>query len=218
MQNTKGKLPHYFMYAKDKTKEQVERINNIGVNKLKKSVIKDVRINFQLKGEFDYKNLMFHEDVKIGSEMAKEIIDIYRKVDLKKRYILTEDKDNSKYNSYKFTYQRIRQEILEVNPNIFYVVDVLVKFLYSHRNSKFKTTLWECFGDVMCENIERNIRVKYKYCEVCGDLIEESSNFKNKYCSICAKERERENTKKRVYKYRNSKKSNGLNTDKSPTV
>jgi arsenate reductase-like glutaredoxin family protein len=189
IQCTKGKLPHYFMYAKDKTKEQVEKINNIGVNKLKKSIIKDVRINFQLEGDFDYTKLMFHDDVKIGSNSAKEIIDIYRKLDLKKRYILTEDKDDGKYNSYKYAYQKIRREILEVNPNILYVVDVLVKFLYSHRNSKFKTTLWECFGDVICGNIQRNVEVKYKYCEVCGDLIEDTVHNK-KYCDICFKEKE----------------------------
>jgi hypothetical protein len=202
IQHTKGKLPHYFIYAKDKTKEQVEKINNIGVNKLKKNIIKDVRINFQLKDDFDYTKLMFHDDVKIGSNDAKEIIDIYRKLDLKKRYILTEDKDDGKYNSYMFTYQKIRREILEVNPNILYVVDVLVKFLYSHRNSKFKTTLWECFGDIICDNIKRNVDVKYKYCEVCGDLIEVNSNRVER-CKTCAKEEWKKYNAKKQKQYRN---------------
>lgn len=206
--HTKGKLPHYFMYAKDKTRKQVEPINDIGVNKLKKKIIKDVRINFQLENKFDYKMLMFHDKVGLNSNEAEMIIKKYKELDWKKRYMMDEDKDDDKYNSYKYTYQKIRGEILAVNSNILYVVDVLVKFLYHHRNSKFKTTLWECFGNVIYENIQRNVKVKYKYCEVCGDLIEESSNYCNKYCKICAKEKERESwklSKRKAKKYKHSK-------------
>ena len=206
VQHTKGKLPHYFIYAKDKTNKQVESINNIGVNKLKKKIIKDVRIDFQLNGEeFDYTKLMFHDDVDLTTKEAEEIVETYRKLDLKKRFLLTEDKDDDKYNSYKYTYLQIRKKILEVNPSTLYVVDVLVKQLYHERNSKFKTTLWECFGDVIYNNIESNMRIKYKYCEVCGDLIEVVNN-KIKYCKECGIEEKKDKDRIRMYSIRKKSK------------
>ena len=79
--------------------------------------------------------------------------------------------------------------MLKVNYNVNYVVDVLVEYLYGHKHSRFKTTLWSSFGDVIVENLKFNIVMDQTYCEVCGDLIEKTSNNK-KYCIECAKEME----------------------------
>ena len=50
-----------------------------------------------------------------------------------------------------------------------------------------KDTLWLCFGDIIVENIKRNVKVKYIYCEKCGTLVEQVNN-KIKYCKKCARE------------------------------
>ena len=68
-----------------------------------------------------------------------------------------------------------------------YVTDVLIEYLYNHKKSNFKTTLWECFGDVIVDNLRMNIDTKYVYCDICGDLISPTNN-KMKYCQQCARE------------------------------
>lgn len=195
----KVKLPHFFIYAKEKKKHQVEKANNTNVNKLRK-IIKNKRLYFEDidDKDIDYKVLMFHDDVNLESEAAQDVLRIYRKLDLKQHFLLS--KEDGRYNNYYFTYQDIRSQILSVNPNMLYVTDVLVKYLFS-KNSRFKTTLWWCFGDVVLENIKRNVEVKYIYCDVCGDIIEVSGR-NNKYCDDCSKEMEKNFTKLRVKKYR----------------
>jgi len=194
---TKSKTPHFFIYAKDKDKNKVEKINNSVVNRLNK-IIPNPNIKFNAigLGTFDYKMLMKDDNIKLDSGIIKK----YKELDLKKHFIISkvdEDKSNM-----KFLYQEIRREILELNSDIHYVVDVLVKYLYEYKKSNYKTTLWECFGDMLVINLRRNVEVNKIYCEVCGDLINQSNN-KTKYCPDCAKEIEKENWVKRKRKQRN---------------
>jgi arsenate reductase-like glutaredoxin family protein len=200
---TKVKLPHFFRYAKDKEINQVEKINKSTVNRLRK-IIKNKNINFEdfISQEFDYTNLMYDEKVGVKSDDAEAIIKLYKKLDIRKQFIMSDS--NETHNNYSVIYSNIRNEILSLFKDITYVVDVLVKQLYYYQNSRFKTTLWNCFGDVLLRNIEMNINIKYKYCDICGDIIEETINNK-KYCNECAKEIDREKARDRMKKLRCSK-------------
>lgn len=107
-----------------------------------------------------------------------------------------------------YQYKKIKEEILKINNNIIYVTDVLIKYLYSKKKNNKKITLWECFGDIILENLKNNLTKGFKKqaieCERCGKLIEKTSE-RTKYCSTCAKEIEKENHKKRNKKWYKNK-------------
>lgn len=185
---TKLKVPHFFTYAKDKEKTQVEPINGSAVNKLNK-IIPNPNISFKAAnlGRFDYKKLMKNSK----TELDEIIIKKYAELDLKKHFMTTK-KHDEEINNITYLYQKIKTEMLETNSDEHYVTDVLVKYLYKEKKSSFKTTLWECFGDVIVENLKENITKAldegYTMCEICGERIEMASpNSKVKYCKECAR-------------------------------
>lgn len=184
---TKAKVPHFFIYAKDKHKRNVEKTNDSVVNRLEK-IIPNPRINFQSDGlgKFDYKNLMRDKYTNVYEDIVKK----YTELDLKKHFMVDSEKDK-KANEFHYQYQEIKKSILEINPDVNYVTDVLVEYLYGQKNSKFKTTLWECFGDVIVQNLKMNVGFNKVYCDGCGDLIEKVTN-NQKYCKECWKEKQKE--------------------------
>ena len=198
---TKLKVPHFFIYAKDKAKDQVEKANNSVINRLHKFIPNKI-INFKLAefGKFNYKNLMRNEDI----ELDENIINKYLELDLKKHFMFS-DTEDEEYNNITYTYQKIKSELLKVNSDVYYVTDVLVKYLYKKKRSQYKDTLWLCFGDIIVENLKNNIKEKYIYCEKCGTLVAQNNN-KTKYCSKCAREIKMELDRKRMQEVRNSRK------------
>jgi hypothetical protein len=201
---TKSKVPHFFIYAKDKDKNQVEDINDSTVNKLNK-IIPNPNINFNALnlGEFDYMMLMKNKNV----ELDTEIIRTYTKLDLKKHFMINSHDEES--SNIVYLYEEIKNKILEVNNDVNYVVDVLVKYLYEVKQSSFKTTLWECFGDVIVENIKENINSDYTPCERCGKRLKIKNN-QSKYCTKCAKDVKKEQNRIADKKYKEKKRSEKL--------
>jgi len=198
---TKYKVPHFFIYAKDKKKYEVEEINKSVVNRLEK-IIPNPQIKFKSIGldNFNYKMLMGN-DVDILEANAVDIINKYTELDLRKRF-MTITKDEDVTSDTLYLYKDIRNQILDVNYNIKYVVDVLVKYLYEQKESSYKTTLWSSFGNVIIDNIKNNINTKlnegYLQCEECNNLILPTNN-KMKYCDYCAREIKNEQNKKYYY-------------------
>ncbi len=200
-QYTKNKVPHFFIYAKNKSKKQVEERNNSTVNMLR-SIIPNKNIDFKSIGlnNFDYKMLMDDSDVDITTDNAIKIIDKYVELDLKKYFIINKDEDdNDKIKNILYMYKIVREDILKVNANINYVTDVLIEYLYGYKKSNFKTTLWSSFGDVIVENIKKNINLKiaegYIQCTECNKLIKPTNN-RQMYCKECWKEIRREQNRK----------------------
>ena len=196
---TKAKVPHFFIYAKDKKIENVEKINNSVVNRLV-NVINNPKFEFKLSGvgRFDYTTL----DILQNTELNQDIIDLYEKLDLNKFSMMNNKKD---HENYRYVYFDIRNQLLFLNSDIKYIVSVLVNYLYGVKKVKNKITLWECFGDIIIDNIKANIKEKYIYCEQCEVLVEKTSN-KTKYCKKCAREMQKnaklENWNKNKEKYR----------------
>ena len=188
---TKSKTPHFFIYAKDKTKDKVEKKNNSVVNRLEK-IIPNPNIKFSSTniGKFNYKMLLKNRN--IGSD--KTIIDKYIELDLKKHFIINKNGNDGKIGNILYLYKLIRYEILKVNDNIDYVTDVLVEYLYKYKESNYKTTLWECFGDIIVDNLKNNIGHTI-ICDICGKRIH-PSNLTHKYCKECAKEIKLENDRR----------------------
>lgn len=180
---TKSKTPHFFIYVKDKKENNVAQINNSVVNRLSK-LIKNTRLTFTDNGleKFDYKMLMRNKYV----ESNKDIIDKYTELDLRQHFLINPN-DDKKKNKFNYKYESIKNQILMINPDIYYVTDVLVQYLYQEKKSSYKTTLWECFGDIIVENLNINVSKKNIYCKECGVLVEQTAKY-HKYCKICAKE------------------------------
>jgi len=195
---TSGKLPYFFIYAKDKKRHQVEARNESTVNMIK-SIIPKHHIDFRKSnvGKFDYKLLMSDSSIKI-KHINNGIIDLYTELDLHKYFMI--NYVDEKENNLTYMYQEMREKLLEVEQDIDIVVDTLVGFLYKYKKSSYKISLWECFGDVLVDNLKNNINQPldngWMQCEVCGDRIPYYNN--RLYCEICQNEENKKNTKFRM--------------------
>jgi hypothetical protein len=205
---SKKKVPYFFQFAKDKEETNVEKINNSTINKLTE-VIPNKRINFvKVAGKFDYKNLMKNKRYKIDDELSKHIIEEYIRLDRSKsNTVKNQVKENDKINS-KIElqiYKHILYYLLKIKHDSYYITDVLVKYLFDEKNSKFKDTLWNCFGKEIVRNIEHNV-LGIKKCLCCGTKIEKINS--KKYCDECHEQirikQNREKAQKYYYKNKNS--------------
>jgi len=178
-QYTKAKVPYFFMYAKDKTENQVEEINNSVVNKLD-GIITDRRLKFSLKefGKLDYTMLMNNPSIEIDNE----IINTYTKLNRKYHYkVNMEDCDNKNM-------VHIATEIKDKMSTFKYseidITDMLVKQLYGLKHSRSKESLWFCYGDIIVNNLKRNIGNKTAVCQHCGKRFEKENEWQE-YCIDC---------------------------------
>lgn len=201
-QYTNKKLPHFFIYIKDKKKktDQVEIANNSLINRLEK-IIQNPNINYNIHncGKFDYKNLMSVKDISIDDIIAKKIIGKFTKDSFNIKDFKHEDSENEIKNDYSNI--QIRNNMSVVCDNVDYLVNVLVKYYYSN-NIEDKRTLWEVYGDVIINNIKQNVDLNTILCSKCGKRFKPNNN-KQKYCEECAKEIERENWRRSKKKTRN---------------
>ncbi|MCY8229260.1 hypothetical protein MOC30_16860 [Bacillus spizizenii] len=183
----KNKVPHFFINAKDKEEHSVESINESTVNKLD-SIIPNDRINFAaVAGKFDYRFLLKNKEIKLNEAVINE----YKRLDRNKKWLMNDDE--IKPGQRLYVYKIIKQKLLEIHNDDGFITDVLVKHLYK-KKSKFKSTLWECFGDIVLENIKHNLKT-FKGCCICGKAFKPTSN-KAKYCQSCGKKKERDKYKK----------------------
>ena len=72
-------------------------------------------------------------------------------------------------NQDMYKYKNMREKIIEESgEDIKYIVNTLVAYLYTVRKTSAKKGLWDCFGDVMIDNIQNNLDPKSRICIVCG--------------------------------------------------
>ncbi|WP_303752882.1 hypothetical protein [Bacillus velezensis] len=174
----KNKVPHFFINAKDKEEHSVELINESTVNKLD-SIIPSDRINFAaVVGKFDYRFLLKNKEIKLDDAIISE----YKRLDQNKKWLM--NNEDIKPGQKLYVYKVIKDRLLKIHNDEQYVADVLVKYLYK-KKSKFKSTLWECFGETLLENLRHNLKT-YRGCCSCGKMFK-STSHKAKYCPTCAK-------------------------------
>lgn len=200
-QYIKKKVPNFFMEAKDKEKHQVEPINDSTVNKLRK-IIPNKPIRFEkIAGKFDYKLLM-SANVNIDKEIVKE----YRRLERSKRWLIRASGTTNRREGKLFVDLHIREQLKTICEDEDRIVNVLIQELYAKTNSPNKTTLWDCYGEIILMNLRSNLQGT-KQCDDCGIRIE-TYNTK-KYCNKCAEEKER--LRKRNWK----RKKNGSENETS---
>lgn len=179
-QATKGKLPHYFKYAKDKTDTQVEPPNNSTMNRICQS-IPNSRVKFvKMCDQFDYRMLM---NLNYGFSITEDnlIVERYNYWN-RHQYLFNTEAENAKQEDI-YMFQQIRKHILEeTNEDINVIVNTLVMYLYTIKPNNVKKTLWASFGDVLVENLKKNTEGLGKVCQECGDRFH-SLQSNHRYCS-----------------------------------
>lgn len=184
------KTPHFFMYAKDKEKEQVEPINNSAVNRLDHYVKgKNLIYKIDRLDKFDYKMLMHNPDIIINKHLIHEYVRLNKiyhfKVNMK-----TSSTSNSNIS---YIAKEIKENLSEYCDDEKVIVDMLIKYLYGVKNSKSKESLWFCYGDVIVNNLKSNLADnKLQYCYDCGQRFRPNSPA-HKYCNVCHEKYKKKN-------------------------
>lgn len=195
----KSKVPYFFIEAKGKEKNKVEPINNSTVNKLRK-IIPNKRIKFEeVAGKFDYRVLMNERVERIDQKLINKYDELVRS----KKKLVRNKKFKNKREGQLYVDKYIKNELLNVLPNIDRVVNILVEELYGIRKSKDKTTLWNSFGDILVMNIRENLKGT-KQCESCGKRIK-IINSQTKYCKECFIMLRKDYKRLKEREYRNKK-------------
>ena len=177
---TKAKPPYFFIYAKDKTKSQVEPPNNSTMNRICQS-IPNTRVKFvKMCDNFDYRMLM-NLDYGFSISEDNQIVERYNYWN-RHQYLFNTEAENTKQED-MYMFQQIRKHILEeTNEDINVVVNTLVMYLYTIKTNNMKKTLWASFGDILVENLKKNTASLGKVCEECGDrFVSLQSN--HRFCS-----------------------------------
>ena len=171
---TKAKVPYFFQFAKDKELEQVERPNESAMNRLS-AYIPDKRISYcKTIGKFDYRMLM---NLDYGFDIREDslIIERYEYYNQNKDKIF--NIDDGKYLNQMDCYlpKYVRDKIIEeTRYDLDYITNTLVVYFYTIKKSSNKELLWSCFGDIIVENLKKN--VKGKICPICGKRFEPNNN------------------------------------------
>lgn len=185
------KVPHFFIYAKGKSKSNVEELSNCNIDRIS-NVVKSNRIVFKdLLGKYSYKILMNNPQIDIKTEKAQEVINLYKEIDnVNLRRLSHTDWDNVDFWEQKKIYLQIQfdsnkqrelfAEIIGMPEE--YISDVLVKALQDDVN---KDTLWRLFGEVIYRNIEKNLSGT-KICKKCGNRFHYDTSIVGKPSSLCA--------------------------------
>lgn len=185
------KVPHFFIYAKGKSKDNVEELSNCNIDRIS-NVVKSNRIVFKdLLGKYSYKILMSNPYIDIKSEKAQEIINLYREIEnVNLRRLSHTDWDNIDFWEQKKIYLQIQfdsnkqrklfTDLIDMPEE--YISDVLVKALQDDVN---KDTLWRLFGEIIYHNIEINLNGT-KICKKCGNRFQYDPSSIGKPNSLCA--------------------------------
>ncbi|WGT37968.1 hypothetical protein QH639_19390 [Lysinibacillus sp. 1 U-2021] len=196
-ESIKGKVPYFFIEAKNKDKDNVSDITKSTVNRLRK-IIPNRNIKFEaITGEFDYKMLMSEEIEYVN----RKVVETYRRLNRNKEFIIRNANIKDKTEGMLYVYKHIRDELFKIESDENKIVNSLVKQLYDNIKSPNKTTLWNCYGDILVSNLRQNLKGT-KQCECCGVRIEAVNN-QLRYCDDCGTYIKRKKTLERVRKFRN---------------
>lgn len=224
---TKQLLPHYFIYAKDKTETQVRDNNGTFVNKLH-DIIPNPRIRCKYTlptgkqkalAKPDYKLLMTNPELEIDKD--NEVVLTYNKLAALYGYKINaiNDKIETGHIPREVLYKsQVRQDVLygkviaEVKQDLnecgyseIEIADILVKYLYDVKDSKNKDLLWACYGEILYNNLKDRVKspTKEVQCVDCGEWFEigkfDSATCR---CENCLKEHKRELRRLKKQRYR----------------
>lgn len=184
------KVPHFFMYAKDKRIDQVEEKRSGNIDRIE-DVVQAKRIKYSsFPGKYNVKMLMNDPKVDIKSEKAQSILKFYRDIEERNMRKLSkfnveameQDEKRQYYALISLNSKRQRNEFCKIfDCDKEYITDVLLKCL---KNDINKDLLWRLFGDVIYHNIEKNLGSETRVCDCCKDRFTPNSPTQ-RYCDKC---------------------------------
>lgn len=232
---TKGNVPHFFVYAKDKLDTQVENVNESFVNKLDYKIV-NPRINSRSIGlkPIDYKMMVGNPNIKcraifdksgrINEELSDPMIVKYFELNNKYHFkvnmecadMLRGELLNNTQLKQDLFFKRIAIEIRDELSQFGYsdseIADILVKLLYHTKPSSHKSVLWFCYGGYIVENLKRNFsqNTKVIQCVDCGEWFEIGiKDTKSCRCNDCQLDYDR--YRKRLWKQQQKLKVDAAN-------
>lgn len=179
---TKDKVPHFFIYAKSKTANKVMKKSTSPVDRISSMFPKkSLRFNFkeQNVGRFKFKVLMNNPD----TEFIPEIADRYKSISSKLNFNNVSDE---KLRNYFAVFEQAKNDIFSMDYDKNTILDVIIVDLFSKRKTPMKKAFWILFGDMVYENICKNLEENYVQCPKCKTRFHKK--HKNRvYCDKCMK-------------------------------
>lgn len=178
---TRAKMPHFFKYAKDYNKDQVEPLNNSTVNRLF-NIIPNQRLSFNMQklAKFDYKMLMNDPNICMNQLLIDKFIELNQTYHYKIRVSDT----NSSMTNIGMIVDYIRNELSFYCSDEIKVCDMLIQYLFSN-DVMYKEMLWSCYGHIIVNNLKRNVP-ESSICKFCGKRFKVES--RNDVCHDCMKD------------------------------
>jgi hypothetical protein len=161
------KLPAFFVYAKDKTAEQVEPINDCIVNRIFTLYPEEkFKLAFEDKKRFDYRMLMNEPDIQVDKSVLLEFKTAISTAKFKK------DKEEE---SNVIVVGDIIAAMQKFEYAQYEICDMLIKDMFKDhevfKDRRYKEFFFHVYGDIVFENIQAN-KIKYGYvCIDCGTEI-----------------------------------------------
>lgn len=145
--------------------------------------IPDPKIRFSKSiSKFDYRMLM-NLDCDFSISGDSPVVKAYDYWNVRQN-LLSNNEETHEAQESLYLYKRLKEEIIEMSgkDDIDYIVNTLVAYLYTMRKNSAKKVLWACFGDVILDNLRKNLKDKGKVCQVCGKRFMPKRITQN-YCS-----------------------------------
>jgi hypothetical protein len=190
------KVPYFFVYAKDKENEKVEKITNSTINKIL-SEIKDNKIMFNSirnLNKIDYRMMLRNKECNYTNNVINKF---YDQINKKYGNNLRIEKEDPEKNNINFVIQEVKKDFLTLEPNEYNVIQSLVKYLYKKESSKKKKLLWYMYGDELLNNIKNNIDKSTDVCMQCGKRVNKNTLIRHK-CRQCRDKEIKKNGGKKI--------------------
>lgn len=171
---TNSKLPYFFRYAKDKSRDQVEKPTTSTVNRIMKSVSKKTLVfSEEFDGEFNHEKLKYKdidepsEDIK--NRVCKKYLELART-----RIEYNKGQKTRDHIAYTAAIDNLRDLLIESgNGNLKATINTLVDFLFIERPNIKKSILWDCFGEELYNNLlSATLDDRHRICIDCGRPFE----------------------------------------------
>lgn len=209
---TKRKLPHFFIFAKDKQESQVEPVGNSLVDRLF-TAIANPRINLRKAGlkPLDYTLLMKNTDIEVNEEVIEKYTFLNRhykfKISQKNEY------EEKMYHISKY----IKNELATIGYSEEELSDMLTKYLYTTEKSGVaKDVLWFSYGKYIVLNLKKNLSIREPKINQCVDCLDWFYSYASnvKRCPVCQKKYRQLQTKANTRKNATSSKTREKNGKK----
>lgn len=191
---TKNKVPYFFLYAKNKNRDQVMDINDSMMNRIVKEIkdppqtLKEIR-NL---GLIDCRVFISKNEI---SERYDELVKEFDKANRKYGYNLNIDDEDHDRNNLPSICEDIKRTLACIEPDPEILLTSLVIHMYSTRNTRKKNLLWFMYGNELYDNLLKKLPPN-NICSCCGKRT--SEELVHGKCSECRELEIRETGRKMI--------------------